>query len=130
MKRLFILPYFLPFCYVTILQVPGQERLFSHAGGFLERRCQFESVAAQRHLSPRRPATCESTINLSGPLGHLSYKGRPIVNTLLCVSGRRRWCARLGRCRTRRSSCGRTRCPSGRVLRRSYRCTRWAATCR
>ena len=48
------------------------------AEGFPKRRCQFESVAAQRHLSPRRPAdcerrpaACESTGNLSGPLGHL-----------------------------------------------------------
>ncbi len=100
------------------------------AEGFPKRRCQFESVAAQRHLSPRRSANCEIKSNLSGPSGHLPYKGRLIVNTLLCVSVRRRWCARLGRCRTRRSSCGRTRCPSGRVLRRLYRYGRWSATCR
>ena len=29
------------------------------AEGFPKRRCQFESDAAQRHLSPRRPAACE-----------------------------------------------------------------------
>lgn len=130
MKRPFILPYFLLFCYVTILQVPGQERLFSHAGGFLECCCQFEFVATHRYLIPRRPAACEIKSNLSGPSVHLSYEERLIVNMLLCVSGRRRWCARLGRCRTRRSSCGRTRCPSGRVPHRSYRCDRWSATCR
>jgi hypothetical protein len=30
------------------------ERLLLHAEGFLKRRCQFEFITAQRHLSPRR----------------------------------------------------------------------------
>ena len=115
------------------LAVPYEDLEWGHflrAEGYSRRCGQFEFVTAQRHLSPRRSAACKSKSNLSGPSGHLSYKARLITNTLLCVSGRRRWCAKLGRCRTRRSSCGRTKCPSGRVLHRSCRCGRWSATCR
>ena len=36
---------------------PGRGH-FLRAEGFPKRRCHFESVAAQRHLNPRRPATC------------------------------------------------------------------------
>ena len=32
---------------------------FLRAEGFPKRRCQFESVAAPRHLIPRRPADCD-----------------------------------------------------------------------
>ena len=40
--------------------------IFLRAKGYSRRCGQSESVAAQRHLSPRRPAACESTSNLSG----------------------------------------------------------------
>ena len=46
MKRLFILPYFLFFCYVTTLQVPGQ-------GGYFHTLVAFWNVVVSLSLSPR-----------------------------------------------------------------------------
>ena len=53
-----------------------EPRFFSRAEGYSRRCRQFESVAAQRHLNPRRPANCGLRGHQPLTLFFLSSRGR------------------------------------------------------
>ena len=56
-----------------------EPRFFSRAEGYSRRCRQFESVTAQRHLNPRRPANCElRPAGPSGPYSIFSFQQRKI----------------------------------------------------